>query len=172
MARKSWNLYRRSCWVGLEMAALRISLRVEIPLAFVKTVRKQKFVKTHPGANFRFGGPWKPPIWSHLTRRHYLILIFRNIKRQPLSPGILTTVGQFLATICMVIPKILLVSSTFIYAPFLFPIAYVFEYLLIIGYNKLITGSANGKWFFFPYFLRSIFANQNLLSNMVFFAAI
>ena len=85
---------------------------------------------------------------------------FRNIKRQPLSPGILTTVGQFLATICMVIPKILLVSSTFIYAPFLFPIAYVFEYLLIIGYNKLITGSANGKWFFrgfFCYLFRNIF---------------
>jgi len=72
-----------------------------------------------------------------------IIMSIRNIKRQPLSPGILTTVGQFLATICMVIPKILLVSSTFIYAPFLFPIAYVFEFLLIIGYNKLITGSAN-----------------------------
>ena len=53
----------------------------------------------------------------------------------------------------MVIPKILLVSSTFIYAPFLFPIAYVFEYLLIIGYNKLITGSANGKWIFFVLFV-------------------
>ena len=52
---------------------------------------------------------------------------------------------QGLAIACILIPKVALTSFAIMNAPYLFPIPFVLEYLLIICYNKIMFGIAGGK---------------------------
>ena len=73
------------------------------------------------------------------------------MKMLPQTVGFVGTCMQILAILCLLAPKIFFVSSTLVFAPYIFPICYTMEYFMIIGYNKIIKGSWDGKKLLFFY---------------------
>ena len=67
------------------------------------------------------------------------------MKMLPQTVGLVGTGIQILAVLSLLAPKIFFVSSTLVFAPYVFPICYSMEYLIIIAYNKIIKGSWDGK---------------------------
>ena len=75
----------------------------------------------------------------------------RNMKMLPQTVGFIGTCIQILAFLCLLAPKIFLVASTLVFAPYVFSICYCLEYLMIITYNKIVKGSWEGKKILFSY---------------------
>ena len=59
MARKSWDLLHRSCWVTLEISTLRTSPRMEIPLGSVNTITTRRVDYAHHITASSPGRIWK-----------------------------------------------------------------------------------------------------------------
>ena len=62
------------------------------------------------------------------------------------TPGFVGYVSQGLAILSLLLPKVALASWAILNAPYLFIVPFVLDYLLIIGYNKLMFGSLGGKF--------------------------
>ena len=69
----------------------------------------------------------------------------RNVHRLPQNPGVMGTWLQFCAILSLLAPKIIFISNALIFAPYIFPIGYTGELLIVIGYNCLISGDTQGN---------------------------
>ena len=63
----------------------------------------------------------------------------------PLKPGIIESIYQYIVVTILIFPKLILVSISLVYVPFLFPITMILEWVLILLYNKAIYGDFFGK---------------------------
>jgi hypothetical protein len=75
------------------------------------------------------------------------ILEFKNEKRFPLKPGAVGFLFQFVTVVSLLVPKVLLISTAVIQAPYVYAIGLSAEFLLISLYNWLIFGSRKGIFF-------------------------
>ena len=67
----------------------------------------------------------------------------------PISPGLVGTILQMSATIFLLAPKIVFIASSLLTMPFLIPAGILIEYLMVLVYNKIMTGSAKGMYYNF-----------------------
>ncbi len=74
-----------------------------------------------------------------------ITLLLRNLKRFPLEPGLGGFLFQMGTVMSLLVPKLLLVSSAIINAPFCYMAGVMAELLLISLYNWAIFGSMDGK---------------------------
>ena len=68
------------------------------------------------------------------------------MKMLPISPGLVGTILQMSATIFLLAPKIVFIASCLLTMPFLIPAGILIEYLIVLVYNKIMTGSAKGMY--------------------------
>merc|ERR1712107_681048 len=76
-----------------------------------------------------------------------LVLVVRRIRNRkmlPQTPGLIGTCIQMIAILCLLAPKVFLVSTCLIFAPYFFPVCYSLEYLVILVYNKILSGTCQG----------------------------
>ena len=84
-------------------------------------------------------------VLSTLLSLLFTIKRVRNVDRLPQNPGFIGTCLQFCAILFILAPKIIFVSNALIFAPYIFPIGYTCELLIVIGYNWLIGGDTKGN---------------------------
>ena len=70
----------------------------------------------------------------------------RNVDMLPQTIGFVGTCIQILAILSLLAPKIYLASATLVFAPYIFPVCYIMEYVIILLYNKIVKGSWNGNF--------------------------
>ena len=76
------------------------------------------------------------------------VIGLQNAKRLPLSPKLFGLVLQFLMVIVLFFPKLMLMSISLAYIPYVYPALMIVEYLMIICYHKVFFGNFFRKYFF------------------------
>ena len=71
-------------------------------------------------------------------------IFYRNEKQLPLRPSIQGLLLQSLAIGSVLIPKLILVSNTLIFAPYVLPATMLAELFIIVIVNSLLFGTAKG----------------------------
>ena len=65
----------------------------------------------------------------------------------PQNLGLVGTILQMLAILLLLTQKTIFISNALVVAPYCFPIGYALEFSMIIAYNWIVFGEAQG-WYF------------------------
>ena len=70
----------------------------------------------------------------------------------PHTPGFVSIFLQVTGIMFLLAPKIFFAAKCVMTIPYCIPVCLLLEYFIVLAYNKVLTGSINGKVIFFRLF--------------------